>query len=151
MYGVEPTHREHSVKPNVWLSGLVIAMTFAWSAAAAELPPSPGIGPDRSPSIAESEQQNNPPRYPKEAADAKHEGVVVLLLLVGADGVVEQASIDMSSGYPELDAAAIAAGSRWHFNPRVEHGVPMRAYARVPMTFTTNTDQLPAPSRKASG
>lgn len=128
------------VKPSIWALGLVIAMAVSWGTAAADRPAYPSIVPDRVQSIVPGEEQRNPPRYPKEAAEARREGTTVLLLLVGVDGVVEQAQIDISSGFADLDAAAIAAGSRWRFLPRIEHGFPVRCYARVPVTFNTNTD-----------
>lgn len=86
-------------------------------------------------SIIPGEEQRNPPRYPKEAAEARREGSTVLLLLVGVDGVVEQAQIDISSGFADLDAAAIAAGSRWHFLPRIEQHVTPTPEPPAPSTY----------------
>lgn len=49
------------------------------------------------------------PEYPRIARRAGWEGRVSLLLHIGADGAVKSAQVQQSSGYPELDAAALQA------------------------------------------
>lgn len=50
--------------------------------------------------------------YPAAAKAAGHEGTVHLLIRVDADGIVNEASVAASSGYPELDHAAVEAALR---------------------------------------
>lgn len=50
--------------------------------------------------------------YPQAAVDADHEGTVHLLLKLDGGGTILQASIAASSGYPELDHAALQSALR---------------------------------------
>jgi protein TonB len=50
--------------------------------------------------------------YPQAAIDAGHEGTVHLLLKLDANGVILTASVAASSGYPELDHAALQSALR---------------------------------------
>jgi len=79
------------------------------------------------------------PRYPPQAIRQRHEGVVVLLILVGVDGSVKNVTVDKSSGYRELDRAAMEAARRWRFNPTIKNGQKVEGYARVPVNFNLNS------------
>jgi len=68
----------------------------------------------------------------------RHQGTVVLLVLVGADGSVLQVKVDKSSGHRELDRAAVKAAKGWRFNPGTHNGQPSKGWARVPVTFNLN-------------
>ncbi len=68
----------------------------------------------------------------------RHEGTVILLVLVGADGTVKKVEVKKSSGYRELDRAAINAARDWKFNPGSRNGVPYEAWAEVPVSFNLN-------------
>ncbi|WP_423822294.1 energy transducer TonB [Salinisphaera sp. SPP-AMP-43] len=57
-----------------------------------------------------------PPRYPAEAIQARHTGVVRLLAAITPEGDVLWPVIVQSSGYRELDDAALAAVGQWHFS-----------------------------------
>ena len=54
---------------------------------------------------------------------------------LSADGTVTAVALEKSSGFPELDAAAIAAASNWHFNALLKDGKPVAGKARVPVSF----------------
>jgi protein TonB len=82
-----------------------------------------------------SYQNRNPPKYPPQAVRQRHEGTVVLLVLVGTDGSAKDVKVDQSSGFRELDQAAIQAAQRWKFNPAKKGGAAVEGYARVPVTF----------------
>jgi len=43
--------------------------------------------------------------------------------------------VDKSSGFRELDQAAVQAAQRWRFNPAKRGGQVVEGYARVPVTF----------------
>lgn len=105
-------------------------------------PPSPPAPPAPPVDIAPSEdisyRQRNPPRYPPQAIRQRHEGTVILLVLVATDGTPKQVKVEQSSGYRELDRAAIQAAERWRFNPGNRNGIPYEGWARVPVSFTLN-------------
>ena len=60
---------------------------------------------------------------------------MILLILVGTDGTPKDIKVDKSSGYHELDRAAIETAQKWRFNPEVKNGKKVEGYARVPVTF----------------
>ena len=78
------------------------------------------------------------PRYPPQAMRQRHEGTVTLLVLVGVDGSVKDVKVEKSSGYRELDRAAMDAVRRWRFNPEKKNGKVVEGYARVPVNFSLN-------------
>lgn len=78
------------------------------------------------------------PRYPPQAIRQRHEGTVTLLILVAVDGSVKDIKVDVSSGYRELDRAAMDAARRWRFNPTIRNGQKVEGYARVPVNFNLN-------------
>ncbi len=78
------------------------------------------------------------PRYPPQAARQHHEGTVTLLILVGVDGMPKDIKVEKSSGYRELDRAALDAAQHWRFNPEIKNGKKVEGYARVPINFNLN-------------
>ena len=77
--------------------------------------------------------------YPHDSLKAHEQGTVMLLVLVGVDGMVEDIKIDKSSGYARLDRAALNAVKTWSFNPASHGGVAQRAWAKVPISFSMST------------
>lgn len=75
------------------------------------------------------------PHYPEEARRQGHEGTVVVRVLVGADGSVEQAVVEESSTYEELDEAAVAAALQFRFSQPRRDGCPVRTELTVPFRF----------------
>jgi TonB family protein len=57
------------------------------------------------------------PLYPRWALDQGVEGEVTVVLIIGADGNVESAAIEQSSGFEDFDLAALEAVRRWKFIP----------------------------------
>ncbi len=58
------------------------------------------------------------PKYPKRARRMGWEGTVVLAFSVDENGNVYDIQVIRSSGYPDLDQAAIAALRQWKFAPK---------------------------------
>ena len=54
---------------------------------------------------------------------------------IGADGRVKTAEIIASSGFPLLDAAALAAVKTWRYEPAQENGHPVAEERRVAVQF----------------
>jgi TonB family protein len=84
-----------------------------------------------------------PPIYPASAVQQHHEGTTTLVLLVGADGMVKSIRVAQSSGYVELDDAAMAAANQWQFIPATKSGVPIECYVRLPVNFSIPTPSVP--------
>lgn len=57
---------------------------------------------------------------------------------IGADGAVRDVTILQSSGFRELDRAAVAVAYTWRYKPRIASGHPVTSYVRVPVTFHLN-------------
>jgi protein TonB len=79
---------------------------------------------------------NPPPDYPRAARKRGLEGTVVLSLLIGADGSVQDVSVERSSGYPLLDQSAVKAISRWHFHPATQGGKAISWNYLQPIKFS---------------
>ena len=62
------------------------------------------------------------------------------MILVDVNGNPKDIKIDKSSGYHELDRAAMDAARRWKFNPTIRNNQKVEGYARVPVNF--NLSQL---------
>jgi TonB family protein len=74
------------------------------------------------------------PVYPPAAEAAKIQGVVVLELVIGTDGSVQQATVLRS--IPLLDQAALDAVGRWRYEPTLLNGAPVEVIAVVTINFT---------------
>lgn len=64
-----------------------------------------------------STQGRPPPKYPIEAIRAGHEGTVMVEVHITSDGLVTSARVEQSSGFQELDNAAVASAYQWHLDP----------------------------------
>lgn len=73
------------------------------------------------------------PKYPQEAFIKKIEGVVLLEIVIEADGTVRRARVIRS--IPQLDAAAIETVKKWLFTAALRHGRPVPTVATAPVTF----------------
>jgi protein TonB len=76
-----------------------------------------------------------PPIYPPRCLRMGIEGTVRVRVLVGEDGRVQEVTIGKSSGEAALDESAMDAVSKWRFEPARRNGVPVRAWAIVPIEF----------------
>jgi len=75
------------------------------------------------------------PRYPKDAADARVAGLVVLLLDVDAEGRVTGVEVENASPAGVFEAAAMEAALQWRFNPQADDGIALPSRVRVPISF----------------
>src|ERR1051326_39683 len=97
--------------------------------------PGPTLGP-----IAIAETHTIPP-YPMIGVRLGHEGTVRLAISLDEDGNVVAAQVERSSGYQELDAAAVTwVRSHWRYRPAMRDGQPVRA--TVPAMVTFRLDQI---------
>ena len=100
-------------------------------------PPSP---PPEAPKQAHVDAPPKPvksikPDYPKGARQRGEEGDVDLELAINANGRVESVSVVKSSGYPELDAAAIRAATKARFVPAKAGKNAISSVARITISF----------------
>ncbi|GLQ90250.1 hypothetical protein GCM10007898_38250 [Dyella flagellata] len=96
------------------------------------------------------------PNYPVEAIRQRHQGTVIIKTLVGLHGEPQDIRVEKSSGFRELDAAAVAVAQLWKFTPELKYGVPFKAYVSVPFNFNLHNlsggdDQLPIATSALSG
>jgi TonB family protein len=73
------------------------------------------------------------PVYPEDAREARVQGAVIIEVLLGKDGKVEDARVLRS--VPMLDQAAMDAVRQWEFEPVVVNGHPRRAIMKVTVNF----------------
>jgi TonB family protein len=73
--------------------------------------------------------------YPSDAARKGQEGTVVLKLLVDIDGDVMAVEVLESSGFMELDNAAIKNGWRAKFSPPKYNDMSVRVWVSMPINF----------------
>jgi protein TonB len=63
------------------------------------------------------------------------EGIVVLRVIVSADGTVAEVAIHRSSGYPLLDQAAVMAARNRRFVPAKDGAFTTSSVAEMPVRF----------------
>lgn len=83
------------------------------------------VDPRTLPASPDDRYINKPAAYPRAAAMRGEEGTVYLTTLVAPDGSVQDVKIEQSSGYPDLDRAALNAISAWHYRPAMQGGQPV--------------------------
>ncbi len=75
------------------------------------------------------------PTYPAEAVRRRHQGTVLLAFTIGPDGSPLDITVAQSSGFAELDAAALDAARQWRFRALGPDGHATTASTRVPVRF----------------
>lgn len=63
--------------------------------------------------------------YPPVAVRQRHEGVTTMSFTIAENGTVKNVTVSKSSGYDELDQAAIACVSQWQYRPVTQNGKPV--------------------------
>jgi protein TonB len=85
-----------------------------------------------------SSQANLPPVYPRQSVQLGEQGLVVVRIRIGADGLVSGVEVLQTSGYTRLDQAAVAAIAHWRFTPAVENGLPVASAQLLALRFRLN-------------
>jgi protein TonB len=76
------------------------------------------------------------PPYPPLARSQAHQGTVHLQMTISALGDVTAANVMESSGFPELDAAAVAwVIAHWKYKPALQAGVAMSGQTQAAIRF----------------
>lgn len=76
-----------------------------------------------------------PPRYPHESRRKREQGTVVLMVLLDIEGRVADISVSQSSGFDNLDRAALAAVRRWRWSPTRRGGAAVMVRGLVEIPF----------------
>ncbi|HEX3819030.1 MAG TPA: TonB family protein [Candidatus Sulfotelmatobacter sp.] len=78
------------------------------------------------------------PGYPMLARQMKVQGSVILLAMIGRDGLIQDLRI--LSGPPILSGAAREAVKQWHFKPHYDGSEAVETVARITVNFTISTN-----------
>lgn len=99
-------------------------------------PPAPPAAPAVvAPSSSASYLNNPAPQYPAVSRRLGEQGLVVLRVLIGTDGLPQKVEVKQSSGFERLDQAAIKTVTRWRFVPGTRNGVPEAMWHLQPINF----------------
>lgn len=88
---------------------------------------------DHAPKVDTS--QPTPVVYPEAAQTAGEEGTVVLRVYVLESGHPNRIGIGQSSGYDDLDTAAMQTAANWHYVPAVVNGETADDWAQVRIDY----------------
>jgi TonB family protein len=91
-----------------------------------------------SPSTTEIVSQPVKPGYPLLARQMKVQGSVILLALIGRDGLIQD--LRVVSGPPILASAAQEAVKQWHFKPHFQGADAVETQAKITVNFTISTN-----------
>lgn len=78
---------------------------------------------------------NNYIVYPQISRRMNEEGIVVLRVLIGADGRAKRVEIKKSSGFARLDQAAREGLLKTRYKPSTVGGVPVDDWYDIPVNF----------------
>lgn len=78
---------------------------------------------------------NPPPPYPEQARRLMEEGLVRLAVEVDARGKVASVSVAQSSGFQDLDEAALNTVKGWEFKPARLAGIGVSTSVNIPVLF----------------
>ncbi|HEY1612507.1 MAG TPA: energy transducer TonB [Rhizomicrobium sp.] len=98
------------------------------------------------PARVDMSQPHLQPPYPDGAQQDGEQGAVVMDVYVRSDGRPSKARVDRSSGFPDLDTAAVQGVLNWRFIPASENGETVSDWTKIQIVF-----QLPAPPPPPAG
>ncbi len=101
-------------------------------------PPAAAPGPAKSvhiPAVADFSTCAKP-EWPKSSLRNEETGTVTLSFLIGVDGHVADSKVVKSSGFRELDKAAVNGISKCRFKPGMTDGKPEQAWMQMQYVWT---------------
>jgi periplasmic protein TonB len=87
------------------------------------------------PAHVDSSQPNEEPIYPDSARAAGEQGTILIDILVHASGRPGQYRVAQSSGYGDLDAAAVQTVLNWKYVPATRDGDAVSDWATVKVVY----------------
>ena len=86
--------------------------------------------------VASVGSTHSTPPYPVTARALSHEGAVLLQMVVSSQGDVASANVVQSSGFPELDQAAVSwVIAHWKYKPALQAGVAVSSQTQALVKF----------------
>lgn len=76
-----------------------------------------------------------PAAYPEIARKVGMEGTTFVKMLLNIDGTVMRVAVVKSSGFPQLDTAAVACVAGWKFSPAIQNTRPVRVWLGTKIDF----------------
>ena len=73
--------------------------------------------------------------YPEAARREGQEGRAIIKICVNQQGKIDSADVATSSGFPELDEAAIKVAKAYRFKPATSEGKPVSSCPTLPVKF----------------
>jgi len=73
------------------------------------------------------------PAYPKEASEARLQGMAIVGVIIGKNG--EVVDVKKVSAHPLIARAAVDAIRQWHFGPYKVNGEPVEVFTKLPVYF----------------
>jgi protein TonB len=95
--------------------------------------------PNFTPAHVDNAYPHYQPPYPDSAQLNGEQGTVTVEVQVSSTGQVRKVRLAGSSGFDDLDNAALEGVMGWHFVPTVQYGEPQTDWAKVKIVF-----QLPS-------
>ncbi len=98
-----------------------------------------GCGEDL-PETPPRQLSGSPFHYPEELWDAGVEGETLVRLFVTAEGAVDSARVETTSGYAAFDSAAIVGAYDLRFEPALRENEPAAVWVLLPVEFDLPAD-----------
>ncbi|HEX4532589.1 MAG TPA: energy transducer TonB [Rhizomicrobium sp.] len=121
---------------STWIRGLIVGCAALALA-------TPAFATDSKPHIDVS--QPHAQVYPETAQRNGEQGNVVLKVYVYDNGRPGQANVAQSSGFPDLDNAAVESAMNWRYIPATKDGSTVADWATVQLVYKV-PEIAPAPS-----
>ena len=107
---------------------------FGFVCCAAMLGPEAALAADTAAHV-DSTKPNSEPFYPDSARAAGEQGTVLVDVLVRSSGHPSKFRVSQSSGYGDLDEAAVESVLNWHFVPATRDGDTVTDWATVKIVY----------------
>lgn len=90
------------------------------------------------PAKVDLSQSNYKPEYPASALHKGEHGTAIVAVYVNAIGNPYKVELAQTSGYADLDRAAVEAVWKWHFEPTIKNGEAVSDWTAVGIKFDTD-------------
>ena len=91
-----------------------------------------------------------PPVYPDAAQDRGEQGDVFVEVQVGSNGKARKMRLKQSSGFDDLDNAALESAANWHYVPAVIGGDTKTSWMTVKIHYALPPPPAPPPPPPAA-
>jgi protein TonB len=100
---------------------------------------------NETPAHVDLSQPHPQPPYPDSALTSGEQGTIFMDLYVRPSGRISRFRVSQSSGFEDLDNAAVESVLNWRFVPAIQDGDPVSDWTTVKVVF-----QLPRPASTQS-